>query len=82
MMEPKEIIQIRWHVNREADPPEYQLVCINSDSPIAAQPVSLSSADVSERVARARLIEMMFKKAHELGVDPTCLRFTVNGIEE
>ena len=44
--------------------------------------VSLSSEEVTERVARARLMEMMYALGAERGIHGNRLRFKVNGVEE
>ncbi len=76
----EDLIQIRWHVDRSRDPFEYTLVCLHPDYPDLK--VSLSSADVTERVAKARLMEMMYNLGAEKGIPGWRLRFKINGIEE
>ena len=78
----EELIMIRWHVNRTAEVPVYELICTNDDPELKELKVSVSSEDATERVARAKLIEKMFVLAREKGIDGTRLRFQVNGIEE
>lgn len=80
MME-QDIINIRWHVDRSADPVLYQLICTDDTPEYADLIVSLPSDQVSERVARARLIEKMFELCRSRNIDVTKLRFTVNGID-
>ena len=81
-MEEKELIMIRWHVDRTVEPAVYMLICTNDDPVLKELTVSVPSDQVTERVARARLIEKMFKLARERGIDGTLLRFQVNGIDE
>lgn len=81
-MEEKELIMIRWHVDRTVEPAVYMLICTNDDPTLKELTVSVPSDQVTERVARARLIEKMFKLARERGIDGTLLRFQVNGIDE
>lgn len=76
------IINIRWQVDRSMEPMQYKLVCTDTDNPHPELEVSISSDEVPERVARARLIEKMFAKARECKIDPSILRFTVNGTDE
>lgn len=76
------LIMIRWKTDKTVDPVMFKLVCENDDPAYSELTVSLSSAEVTERVARARLIGMMFEKARQLKIDGTRLRFQVNGIEE
>ena len=76
------LIMIRWHADKTEDPVIYRLVCENDDPAYSELTVSLSSAEVTERVARARLIGMMFEKARAMKIDGTRLRFQVNGIDE
>ena len=76
------LIMIRWHADKAEDPVIYRLVCENDDPAYSELTVSLSSAEVTERVARARLIGMMFEKARAMKIDGTRLRFQVNGIDD
>ncbi len=76
------LIMIRWKTDKTVDPVMFRLVCENDDPAYSELTVSLSSAEVTERVARARLIGMMFEKARQMKIDGTRLRFQVNGIEE
>lgn len=78
----EKIINIRWRVDRSADPVLYQLTCVDDTPEYADLIVSLPSDQVSERVARARLIEKMFELCRSKDIDVTRLRFTVNGIDE
>lgn len=81
-MAEKELIMIRWHVDRTEEPAKYMLICTNEDPALKELMVSVPSDQVTERVARARLIEQMFRLAREKGIDGTLLRFQVNGIDE
>jgi len=81
-MADNELIMIRWHVDRTVEPAVYMLICTNEDPALKELMVSLPSDQVTERVARARLIEKMFNLAREKGYDCTRLRFQVNGIDE
>ena len=44
--------------------------------------MSVSSAEMSERVAKARLMQQMYELGEEKGIEPKLLRFKINGIEE
>ena len=44
--------------------------------------VSISSAEVSERVAKARLMQEMYELGEKRRIQPQRLRFKINGIEE
>ena len=79
-MAEEELIRIRWHVDREKDPCEYMLVSQHPDYPDLV--VSINSAEVTERVAKARLMEMMYSLGAEKGIPARRLRFKINGIEE
>lgn len=69
-------IVVSWQVD-ETDP-EKPLYCLVSEHPEhPALRVTIPVSEVTERAARARLIEQMFNKAHELGIDVTRLRFHV-----
>ena len=79
-MEEKDLIRIRWHVDRTVDPTVFMLVCTHPDYPDLQ--VSISSAEVSERVAKARLMQEMYELGASRGIPPKLLRFKINGIEE
>ena len=79
-MEESELIGIRWHVDRTKDPCDYMLVSQHPDYPDLV--VSVSSSEMTERVAKARLMERMYKLGEEKGIPAKRLRFKINGIEE
>ena len=79
-MDNEELIRIHWHVDRTAEPAMYMLVC--DDPEHADMQVSVSSADMTERVAKAKLMQAMFEIGKEKGIPPYRLRFKINGIEE
>ena len=56
------------------------LVCQHPDYPDLQ--VSVSSAEVTERVAKAKLMQEMFELGEKKGIEPKRLRFKINGIEE
>lgn len=68
------LYRMKWHVDDSQDPPMYQLVCPKIPDLV----VSISSAEVTERVARARLISMAYEAAEARGIRPWELRFKVN----
>jgi hypothetical protein len=80
MIEEKDLIRIRWHVDRTVDPAEYQLICLPPDYPDLK--VGVSSGEVTERVAKARLMQEMYELGAQKGISPKRLRFKINGIEE
>ncbi len=79
-MEENELIRIRWHVDRTVEPAVYMLVSQNPEHPDLQ--VSVSSAEMSERVAKAKLMQAMYELGREKGIAPQYLRFKINGIEE
>ena len=79
-MDEQQLIRIRWHVDRTQDPALYMLVCLHPDYPDLQ--VSISSAEVTERVAKARLMQEMYALGEQRGISPKYLRFKINGIEE
>ena len=79
-METQEIIRIHWHVDRTKEPAMYMLVC--DDPNHADLQVSASSEEMTERVAKAKLMQAMFELGKEKGIPPQQLRFKINGIEE
>jgi len=80
MTEEKDLSRIRWHVDRTCEPAMYKLICLHPDYPELE--VSVSSAEVTERVAKARLMQEMYELGKEKGIAPQRLRFKINGIEE
>jgi len=80
MEEEEDLIRIRWHVDRTKDPCDYMLVCLHPDYP--QMQVRASSAEMTERVAKARLMEQMYQMGKEMGIPASRLRFKINGIEE
>ena len=80
MMEEKDLIRIRWHVDRTQDPAMYMLICLHPDYPDLQ--VSVSSAETTERVAKAKLMQEMYELGESRGIEPRRLRFKINGIEE
>ena len=76
----QEIIRIHWHVDRTKEPAMYMLVC--DDPEHADLQVSASSEEMTERVAKAKLMQAMFELAKGKGILPQRLRFKINGIEE
>ncbi len=80
MTEEKDLIRIRWHIDRTVDPPVYMLICLHPD--YQDLQVSVSSDDVTERVAKARLMQEMFELGASRGINPKYLRFKITGIEE
>lgn len=79
-MEETELIRIRWHVERTGETAEYMLVC--DDPEHADLKVSVSSEEMTERVAKAKLMQAMFELGKEKGIPPQRLRFKINGIGE
>ena len=79
-MEEKDLIRIRWHVDRESEPIRYMLVCQHPDHPDLQ--VSISSEEVSERVAKAKLMQEMYELGKQKGIPGSALRFKINGIDE
>ena len=80
MTEEKDLIRIRWHVDRSQDPAMYMLICLHPE--YQDLQVSVSSGEVTERVAKAKLMQAMYELGKEKGIAPQYLRFKINGIEE
>ena len=80
MTDEKDLIRIRWHVDRTVEPAMYMLICLHPDYPDLQ--VSVSSEEVTERVAKARLMQEMYELGEKKGIEPKRLRFKINGIEE
>ena len=79
-MDDTELIRSRWHIDRTAEPPVFMLVCDNEGHEDLQ--VSVSSAEMTERVAKAKLMQAMYELGKEKGIPPQRLRFKINGIEE
>ena len=79
-MDAEKKIRIRWHVDRTVEPAVFMLVCEDPDHPELK--VSVSSEEMTERVAKAKLMQAMFELGKEKGIPAQCLRFKINGIEE
>lgn len=79
-MAEEDLIRIQWHVDKTRDPFDYTLICLDPDHPELT--VRISSSEVTERVAKARLMEMMYNLGKEKGIPARRLRFKINGIDE
>ena len=79
-MDDTELIRIRWHIDRTAEHPVFMLVCDNEGHEDLQ--VSVSSGEMTERVAKAKLMQAMYELGKEKGIAPQRLRFKINGIEE
>ena len=79
-MAEENLIRIRWHGDRTKDPCEYMLISEDAEHPELR--VSISSEEVSERVAKARLMERMYQLGSEMGIPARRLRFKINGVDE
>ena len=75
-----ELVRIRWPVDRTREPAMSMLVCLHPDYPDLQ--VEVSSEEVTERVAKARLMEEMYALGEKRGIEPRRLRFKINGSEE
>ena len=80
MTEEKDLIRIRWHVDRTQEPAMFMLVCEHPD--YQDLQASVSSEEVTERVAKAKLMQQMYELGEKRGIEPRRLRFKINGIEE
>ncbi|MBQ6384264.1 MAG: hypothetical protein IJJ42_11845 [Clostridia bacterium] len=81
MTEEKDLIRIRWHVDRSGETPLFMLICEHPDYPDLK--VSAESSDgMTERRAKAVLMQQMYELGKEKGISPQRLRFKINGIEE
>ena len=79
-MDNTKLIRIRWHIDRSGETPVFMLVC--DDEAHKDLQVSVSSAEMTERVAKAKLMQAMYELGKEKGIAPQYLRFKINGIEE
>ena len=79
-MAEEDLIRIRWHVDRSKAPCDYVLVSLQPDYPDLE--VRISSGEVTERVAKARLMEQMYSLGAKRGIEARRMRFKINGIDE
>ncbi len=81
MQDEKDLIRIRWHVDRSGENPVFMLVCQDPEHPELT--VSAEASDsMSERRAKAVLMQQMYELGKQNGIPPQRLRFKINGIEE
>ena len=81
MAQEKDLIRIFWHVDRSGEKPVFILKCEDpdhSDLVVSAE----ASDDMSERRAKAILMQRMYQLGKQLGIPPQRLRFKINGLEE
>ena len=69
-MEKEKLIQIQWHVERSGEQTQYMLISQDPDYPDLK--VSIGSDEVSERVAKARLIEKCLRWVLRREFRPAC----------
>ncbi len=74
-MEKPKTLSVDWKTEGTDDKLAYVLQCTDPD--YQELRVSVPADSVTERAARALLIEKAFEKAREMGVDETRLRFHV-----
>ncbi len=79
--EEKDLIRIRWHVDRSGETPKYCLVCQHPDHPDLYVETEASDT-MTERTAKAWLMQQMYELGKEKGIAPRYLRFKINGIED
>ena len=81
MIREEELIRIQWQVDRSGEKPVYMLVCMHPEHP-ELQVREEASENMTERRAKAILIQKMFELGKTCGIPPQRLRFKINGIEE
>ena len=77
----EDLIRIHWHVERKGEHPLFMLVCDHPDYPdltVSAE----ASEKMTERRAKAVLMQQMYDLGKSRGIPPQRLRFTINGIED
>lgn len=79
-VEEKDLVRVRWHADKTKDPVEFMIYCLHPDYPDLK--VSVTADEMTERVAKARLMERMYAMAKEKGIEAKFLRFKINGIED
>ena len=81
MQDEKDLIRIHWHVDRSGENPVFMLVCEHPDHPDLLVSEE-ASENMTERRAKAILMQRMYELGKEKGILPQRLRFKINGIEE
>ncbi len=74
-MRGEKLLPVDWKVEEAEEGSQYVLQCTDPDFPELR--VSVPSDSVTERAARALLIERAFQKARDMGIDEARLRFHV-----
>ena len=74
-MDENRLLSVDWKFDPGAEQPCYELQC--TDPEYAELHVSLPAESVTERAARAQLIDKAFQKAMDMGLDVSRLRFHV-----
>ena len=81
MVEEKDLIRIQWHADRSGDVAKFSLECrdpAHSDLRVEVE----ASEKMTERVAKATLMQQMYELGKAKGIEPKYLRFKINGLEE
>ncbi len=81
MIREEELIRIRWKVDRSGETPVYMLVSQHPEYP-ELQVSEEASDTMTERRAKAILMQKMYELGKARGIPPQRLRFKINGIEE
>ncbi len=80
-MTQENLIRIVWHVDRSGEKPVFILRSQHPDYP--GLEVSAEASDqMTERRAKAILMQQMYELGEKMGIPPQRLRFKINGIEE
>jgi hypothetical protein len=80
-MKEKDLIRIQWHVDQSGEVPKYSLICQHPDHQDLYVETE-ASEKMTERTAKAFLMQKMYEMGKERGIEPKYLRFKINGIEE
>ena len=81
MQDEKDLIRIQWHVDRIGENPVFMLLCQDPGHP-ELQVSAEASDSLTERRAKAILMQQMYELGKQHGIPPQRLRFKINGIEE
>lgn len=79
-MEEKDLIRIRWHVDRSGSVTKFCLVCRDPDHQDLYVETE-ASEKMTERTAKAFLMQKMYALGKDKGIEPKYLRFKINGID-
>ena len=80
MAEEEDIVLCKWEVDQTKDPVDYTVICLHPK--YSDMQVRLSSMEIMERNAKARLMEMMYQEGKKRGIPAKDMLFKINENEK